>query len=190
MLAFVVVLTLFTVWISWRASVLASRLTGEAETSDLVGKSAPSLNLTTLDGQDISLADLRKTHNVIVAFWASWCVPCRIEMALLKRFYNTARKTHDDLEVVAVSIDEDRAAAANYAATAKLPFRVLVDTSQRVANAWHVGVIPLLFIVDKNGKVAFAHVGEESALDVVLAGELSLTDYKPEFQMPDAKRGN
>jgi len=164
------------------------RLRGESRTSDLVGKTAPQLNVTTLDDRSVSLINFRDNHNVVVAFWASWCVPCRIEIPLLKRFYEAAHKNHTDFEIVAVSIDTERASAVSYAESAKLPFPVSIDTSNRIADAWHITSIPALFVVDKTGKVTNFHLGAEPGIDLMLAAWLGINDYKPEFQVPNARR--
>ena len=48
-----------------------------------IGNPAPYITATTLDGTPIKLAELRG-RPVIVNFLASWCVPCREEMPLLR----------------------------------------------------------------------------------------------------------
>ena len=52
--------------------------------SPLVGKSIPEFELPPIEGRDdgLSSADLRGQVS-IVNVWASWCVPCRVEMPLL-----------------------------------------------------------------------------------------------------------
>jgi peroxiredoxin len=53
--------------------------------ADLRGKPAPDFTLTSLDGQKISLADL-KGKAVLVNFWATWCAPCKVEMPWFAEF--------------------------------------------------------------------------------------------------------
>src|SRR5690606_9859476 len=48
---------------------------------------APDVTLPTLDGNTISLRELHGSP-VIINFWATWCVPCRIEMPALQSLYN------------------------------------------------------------------------------------------------------
>src|SRR5262245_61380990 len=52
----------------------------------LVGKPAPALEVTTLDGQRLSLASLRGSV-VAVNFWATWCGPCLLEMPGFQKVY-------------------------------------------------------------------------------------------------------
>jgi thiol-disulfide isomerase/thioredoxin len=53
-----------------------------ARVADVQGKPAPDLRLKDMNGNDVSLADL-KGKVVFVNFWATWCDPCRVEIPWL-----------------------------------------------------------------------------------------------------------
>src|SRR5438270_7654533 len=48
-----------------------------------VGKPAPSFTVTDIDGRRVSLSQLRGKP-VLISFWATWCVPCRDELPLIR----------------------------------------------------------------------------------------------------------
>jgi cytochrome c biogenesis protein CcmG/thiol:disulfide interchange protein DsbE len=55
-----------------------------------VETSAPPFEVVTLDGETVRLADLAG-HGVVLNFWASWCLPCRAEAALLQQAWQRHR---------------------------------------------------------------------------------------------------
>ena len=96
----------------------------------------------------------------ILTFWASWCRPCRMELAALEE---AAPDWEGDfpLRIYAVSIDDRRsiADARALAATSDWPVTVLFDTKERLAQAFGISSIPQVFIFDKDGKQVYTHVG-------------------------------
>jgi cytochrome c biogenesis protein CcmG, thiol:disulfide interchange protein DsbE len=58
------------------------------DANPLVGRPAPAIVGTTLDGQPASLADY-SGKPVLVNFWATWCPPCRQEMPWLQQAYQS-----------------------------------------------------------------------------------------------------
>ncbi len=56
----------------------------------------------TADGRAVTLADW-KGRTVLLNLWATWCVPCRLEMPALARL--DAALGADDFQVVAVNVD-------------------------------------------------------------------------------------
>jgi peroxiredoxin len=168
-----------TILLTWRARVLETTLATQNEEPQLVGTIAPDFTALTLNGRTVSLKDFRG-KKVIISFWASWCAPCRLEMPVLTEFYEKNHVPPNDFELLAVSIDEDSKEAANFASAEKLKFPVLLDSGRRIADAYEVGGIPTMFILDENGKITHGHVGFDMGLQFRLISELGIKEKRPE----------
>jgi thiol-disulfide isomerase/thioredoxin len=68
-------------------------------------KPLPELTFNIPDGTKASLADF-KGRTVLLNLWATWCVPCRLEMPALDRLQGL--RGSKDFVVVAVNIDTAR----------------------------------------------------------------------------------
>ena len=167
-------LAIFTCWITWRAKKLESSLTPSNQAFAVIHKAAPDFTLSSLDGRTISLAGYRSQKKVVVSFWASWCGPCRLELPVLKSFYEKAHKPDADFEFLAINLDEDRESAAQAATELKLPFPVLIDPRRKVADAYGVYWIPAVFVVDKTGRVSFGEAGFNIAIEGTLSQHLGV----------------
>ena len=170
----VVALAIFTVWITWRAKKLETLSRPENRPLTLIHKPAPDFTLPALDGRSISLAAYRSQKKVVVSFWASWCGPCRMELPVLKSFYEKAHKAGADFEFLAISVDDDRESAEQAAREMKLPFPVLLDPHEKAAGAYGVYGIPTLFIVDKAGRVSYGNAGFNVGIESALAQQLGV----------------
>ena len=175
-LAFVAIalLAAFTIFITWKAKKLETAMRERADEPELLNQAAPAFDLPALDGQRVSLAAYHGRKKLVVSFWASWCGPCKMEMPVLREFYEQQKKNADRFELLAVSIDEERGPAERFASELKLPFPVLLDLESQTANAYGVRSIPSLFIIDESGKVIYGHTGFDPNLEIVLATRLGL----------------
>ncbi len=182
--AAIAALALFTVWITWRAKALELGELSHKRATKLTGQPAPAFTLASLDGRTVSLADFHGRKKVVVNFWASWCGPCRMEMPLLRTFYQRTHGADSDYEFLAVSVDEDRPSAEAAAAELKMPFPVLLDLASKTADTYQVESIPTLFVIDKNGKVIFVRVGFDMGVEVMLARQLGIQNYTPQWGAP------
>jgi thiol-disulfide isomerase/thioredoxin len=115
-----------------------------------IGKAAPELVVTELDGQTFDLAKLRGKV-VLVNYWATWCAPCRKDMPKLDAFY---RRYHDQsLEMIGISVDRERdlAKVRKIMATLAYPLAMLKDVTNNGFGAPEG--VPITWIIDRDGKV-------------------------------------
>lgn len=167
-------LAVFSVFITWRAKSLEQTLSERRPVHELLSKTAPDFSLAALDARTISLANYKGKKKVVLSYWASWCLPCRAEMPELRDFYKRYHREDSDFEILAVSLDDDTKDAEDYATAEKLPFPVLLDPRGRVANSYSVDGIPTLFVIDKDGKVTYVQEGLQGGLSFVLMAQLGI----------------
>jgi len=163
-----ILITLFSGWLTERRLTSTEDMIDGQLSVQPIGEPAPDFRLKTTDGREIKLSDYRG-RPVVVSFWASWCVPCMVEMPELVNFYE---KQGGNVALLAVSIDDTAEDARDYASHHHLPFPVLYDGTKRVASGYAVEGIPALFVVDPNGTIRAHHVGLISSLGAVLASDV------------------
>ncbi len=168
------VLVLVAIPLVWRAKSLGMKMLGFGDSQALVNKPGPEFVLTDLSGQTISTKDFRGKKKLVVSFWASWCGPCRMELPELDAFYQKYHRAESNFEVLAISTDEDHAAAEEYARRVKLSFPVLLDERGKTQDAYGVQAIPMVFVIDEDGKVIYADVGYEFLLERTLKRVLGI----------------
>lgn len=126
--------------------------------SQLIGKPAPPLAGTTLDGGAFDLLDHRG-EVVLVNVWASWCPPCVEEFPVLM---DAAEQLGPHgLQVVGMN-SSDRAAdarafLADTGATDAFPH--VDDSRGDKAVDWGVFGLPETFVIDRQGRVRAKVVG-------------------------------
>jgi peroxiredoxin len=176
-----IALGIFTIWITWRAKSLELSSLEINSKPLMIGKQAPDFHLAAMDGRTVSLSDFRGRKKVVIDFWASWCGPCRLEMPEMRRFYQSAHKGDANFEFLAISIDDDLVAAETAVKHDKLQFPVLLDSLGKTAQAYQVDAIPTLLVIDEKGKVIWGETGYQSATEILLATELEIKNYTPQF---------
>lgn len=167
----VILLVVFSGWLTERRLTTNQDTTAGQLSAQPIGEAAPDFRLKSTDGREIQLSDYHG-RTVIVAFWASWCLPCMVEMPELVSFYNLQGGR---VPLLAVSMDDTAGAAKDYADHNHLPFPVLFDAKEQVAASYAVEGIPALFVVDADGTVRAHHQGLISSLDTVLAADVQGT---------------
>lgn len=144
-------------------SYLHRALAGAAVTLALVlsgcGKdAAPESTFVLLDGSKQTTQDL-KGKVTLVNFWATSCTTCVAEMPQIVATYDKFKTK--GYETVAVAMQYDPPSyVVNFAETRKLPFKVAIDNTGAVAQAWgDIKLTPTTFVLNKQGEIVKRYVG-------------------------------
>ena len=121
------------------------------------GDAAPQVTLADRDGHDVALARLYADRPALVVFWATWCMPCKQELADLEQLV-ADKKLAGRLNVVAVSVDQSTGVLKSFLHKKPIPFTVLHDTGGARQKFGGDGV-PATFLIDSRGIVRWRWTG-------------------------------
>jgi cytochrome c biogenesis protein CcmG/thiol:disulfide interchange protein DsbE len=92
---------------------------------------------------------------VVLNFWASWCVDCKLEA---KTLHDAAAKWGKDVVFVGVDGSDLSSSARAYMKRYEINYDVVRDHDQKTQSAWGVTGFPETFLIDRSGKVIPPHV--------------------------------
>ncbi len=120
------------------------------------GVASPPFAVTTLDGTAVESSNLRGKR-VLLDFWATWCMPCRYQMAALERLVREKRR--DDVVVLGIS-NEDVVTIRTFLAENPVAYPVAsVDLAALPMPYSQVPAVPTAWVIDRNGVIQFGRVG-------------------------------
>ncbi len=144
--------------------------------SALIGREAPEFSLPPLTGlagpngaavPGLSRDDLGNGHVTVVNVFASWCAPCREEHPLLEKLAAMNR-----VRLVGIAYKDEPGNTLGFLNEMGNPFSAVgVDEKGRAAIDWGVYGVPETFVIGKDGRIAYKHIGpltEASFTDMLL----------------------
>lgn len=121
----------------------------------------PSVQLKNVEGKTVDTGKLSNDGKpFIISFWATWCKPCQRELKAIHEVYSDWQD-ETGVKVIAVSIDQ----AQNIAKVKPLvdgfgwEYEILLDPNGDFKRALGVNMIPAVFVIDGNGKIADSRSG-------------------------------
>jgi thiol-disulfide isomerase/thioredoxin len=105
----------------------------------------PAFALERLQGGRTDLAAFRG-RVVLVHFFATWCEPCRAEMASLQRL--AARYANRPLAILAVNVAEVAPRVIRFFESQPVSFAVVLDSDRAVTKAWRIEALPTTVVLD------------------------------------------
>lgn len=158
-LFYLVPLVAFLVLAGWFGLALRPGYQPEVLPSAMIDKPAPSFDLAPLNGGgNLSLAGL-KGQVVLVNFFASWCVPCRVEQPILMRL---AKQEH--VPLYGIDYKDQPDAARRVLAQLGDPYRGIgMDPDGITGIDFGVYGVPETYVIDKTGTIRKRFVGPLTA---------------------------
>ncbi|MGH6930597.1 MAG: TlpA disulfide reductase family protein [Dongiaceae bacterium] len=119
---------------------------------------APGAGFKGANGTRLTLEDFRG-QVVLLNIWATWCAPCRSEMASLDRLQ--AMHGADGLEVLAVSVDREGTDKVRrfYQQSGIRNLKVYIDSDRGTQSAFRTRSIPTTVLIDRDGNIVGSMVG-------------------------------
>lgn len=123
--------------------------------SAMIEKPAPAFDLAGLGDSKALALDALKGRPFVINFFASWCVPCRIEHPLLMRLAQ-----EDHLPLYGIAYKDKPEDSSRLLATFGDPYRQIgVDRDGRVGLDFGVYGVPETYVIDSTGRIRKRFVG-------------------------------
>ena len=130
----------------------------ESASSSLLGKPAPAVKSTVIDGGAFDLAR-RKGSWVAFNFFNSTCVPCRQEHKELVAFWNDQKTSDDPVELYSIINDDSDGAVKAFFDTNGGGWDKVRDDDGAISVSFGVAKVPETWIIDPNGFVRLRILG-------------------------------
>lgn len=140
------------------ANLVAEFGTAPQTQSPMAGKRAPDFSVKMISGQPVRLS-YYKGKVLLLHFWASWCVPCQIEMPDLQIVYEQAKAK--GVAFLGISLDTKAADAREFLQQERLALPSALDEKgfEGIAKRYKVKGIPSTFVIDRSGLVTAGFTG-------------------------------
>jgi peroxiredoxin len=136
------------------------------------GTVIPDFNLTATDGEALSLKKYRG-RVVVINFWETWCPPCIDEIPHLKALQK--KYESQGLVVLGITSNKDQAGLKHLRAFLQkhdLNYPTLLDKKGATAASYAVASYPHMFVVNRNGQLAYDKTGYQARDEIALEKEI------------------
>ncbi len=125
-------------------------------------KSLPNVNVTDLEGNEVNIRSILEDGvPVVLSFWYTTCKPCLQELGAVNDAWSDWQE-EASFKFVAVSTDDSRS-SSKVAPMVKgrgwSEFTFLLDVNGDLKRAMNVQTQPTVFLLDKDGKIVYTHIG-------------------------------
>jgi len=146
-------------------ALLAYSITHRKQALLQPGDPAPDFTLQPFDGSPVSLSGL-SGKIVVINFWASWCIPCEQETTWLEQAWNQYAPGG---QVVFLGVDymDTETAASAFIKQNGMTYINGPDLQSKISHDYGVMAVPETYIIGRDGKLAYAQIGQFTSLDQI-----------------------
>jgi thiol-disulfide isomerase/thioredoxin len=119
------------------------------QATQLQGTDVSEVQIEDENGRSIALSEF-KGKILIINFWASWCIPCRLELPLLNGIYS--RLQEKNKQMIGVNQSESQKTIDAFREKTPIAFPVFRDRGE-LSQKLNIQIIPAIAVIDKNGRV-------------------------------------
>jgi peroxiredoxin len=118
---------------------------------------APNFVLQDRNGEKVRLSDYAGKI-IALNFWATWCSPCKLDISWLNELQ--ARDAGRGFAVIGIALDEEGWPVIEpFLSKFRVNYRVLLGNRHISELYGGVDVLPMIFLIDKSGRIADVHTG-------------------------------
>ena len=124
-------------------------------------RTLPSVDVKTLDGENINITAIENDGNpIVISFWATWCKPCKKELNNISEVYEDWQD-ETGVKVIAISIDNSRSMAkvSPYVNASDWDYEVYLDPNGDLKRAMGVSTVPHTFLLNAKKEIVWQHKG-------------------------------
>ena len=124
-----------------------------------IGKSAPDVETTNLEGKKVKLSDY-KGKVVLLDIWATWCPPCRAMIPHEREMVKSMAKK--PFVLISVSADDEKDALVKFLEKEPMPWVHWWDggADNPVLKVYRVRAFPTLYLIDHTGTIKHKWAGK------------------------------
>ena len=122
-----------------------------------IGDQAPPIYLFKIeDNKYFKSKDLLSKKNLIVSFFATWCIPCAKEIPELTKL---SKQFGDDFQFLLVDVNEKKKIVKEHVSKKGITLQVVLDKYGKTFEKFGGTTLPLLVVIDKKGNISYKHTG-------------------------------
>lgn len=165
-----------------------------------IGEEAPTFYLRTLTGEDFYLRDYsgeklrqpwkhKEKYTIILSFFATWCVPCQLEIPILQQW--TKEQSDTSMKVMLIDVAEKQNEVAPFIKKKGYTLPVLLDVYNMVADKqFGIKSLPHLVIIDPQGYVRLINKGFKDEKTLRLHLDETMAEIRKESKAVPIEKEN